>query len=195
MTFQKYPLKFQLLMALIFTPLNFGTTVLCTEILKIPLFMDMIFVYAASFIGIPCGIIVSLGHNLLITLFFQHNFLHLLFSLCSITGTFLTWLIVTRYKNFSWIRLSLLIFISTIVISFEGSLIYYFFFSNDSNYTEFFTTLFLTYNLLMQNLGLQLSAFLARLPVNILDKAIAISMGLGFYKLATLIYPSSSKKS
>ena len=43
------------------------------------------------------------------------------------------------------------------------------------------TVLFLAYTLIQQGLGLQFSAFLARLPVNLFDKAIAVFGGLGFF--------------
>lgn len=47
--------------------------------------------------------------------------------------------------------------------------------------------IFLTYNLAMQNLGVQFSAFLARLPVNLIDKTIAVYGGFGVFVLARKI--------
>lgn len=58
MTFEKYPVKKQIILALIFTPLNILISYLST-VFQFPFFMDMIFVYAASFFGLPCGIIVG----------------------------------------------------------------------------------------------------------------------------------------
>lgn len=72
-------------------------------------------------------------------------------------------------------------FISTVVISLEGSLIYSLFFSGIAGQNENSTVLFLTYTLVLQNFGLILSAFLARLPVNLFDKALAIFDGYGIY--------------
>ena len=181
MTFNKYSLKAQLCLAVIFIPLNFLVSYISGEILALPLFMDMIFVYAGSFFGIPCGILVGLGHALIEALLIQHNILHSLYGLCSITGTLLTWLLVTRHKELSWFRLAFLVFVSTVVISFEGSIIYTLVFAPDTSYNENTTILFLSYTLLMQNMGLQFSAFLARLPVNIFDKAIAVFGGVGVF--------------
>ena len=107
--------------------------------------------------------------------------MHAIYSICCITGTFFTWLFVTRYKDFSWFRIIILIFVSTVVISFEGSLIYSIFFANNGGSNENTTILFLTYTLILQNLGLQMSAFLVRLPVNLFDKAIAVFGGYGCF--------------
>lgn len=177
MTFQKYSFKVQLILVCIFTPLNFFTTVFCSSVLKIPLFMDMIFVYAASFLGIPCGIIVGVVHSLLNSIFYNDNILYSIYSICCITGTLLTRLFVTRYEDFSIFRLVLLFFVSAVVISFEGSVIYAVCFSETLGAKDNPTVLFITYNLVLQNLGVQLSAFLARIPVNLFDKAIAVFGG------------------
>lgn len=181
MIFNKYSLKTQILLGCIFGISNFLFAAFCTQILKIPLFMDMIFVYAGSFIGIPCGFIVGIIHTFLNAVIFQHNLMHMLYCLCCITGTLLTWYLVTRREDFNWVSLTLLIFVSTVIISLEGSLIYYFFFASDVNYKEDVQNLYLTYNLVMRGFGLQLSAFLARLPVNLIDKTIAVLGGFGVY--------------
>ena len=186
MTFEKYSIKTQIILALIFAPLNVFTSYLFTQVLKGPFFMDMIFIYAASFFGVICGVIVGIIHCFWTAIFWQHNLLHALYGICCVTGTLFTWLLITRYKTLEghsafWSRVALLIFVSTVVISLEGSLVYYFFLSHVEDYTEEQTIMFLTYTLVLQNIGLQLSAFLARLPVNLFDKAIAVFGGLGIF--------------
>ena len=185
MTFQKYPIKTQIILALIFTPINILFSFL-SSYFQFQFFMDMIFVYAASFFGIPCGIIVGVGTSLFNSIFIQHIAKHSLYAICCITGTLLTWLLVTRHKTFEtkiilWLRLVILFFISTIIISLEGSLIYSIFFSDTIGQNENSTVMFLTYTMVMQNIGLILSAFLARLPVNFFDKAIAVFGGFLTY--------------
>lgn len=185
MTFQKYPLKTQVFLALIFATFNILISYL-SAFFQFPFFMDMIFVYAASFFGIPCGIIVGVCSSLFNAIVIQHIFKHVLYALCCITGTLLTWLFITRQKTFEtkvlfWLRLVLMFFISTVVISLEGSIIYSLFFSGISGQNENSTVLFLTYTLVLQNFGLILSAFLARLPVNLFDKAIAVFGGFGIF--------------
>lgn len=160
---------------------------LSNEILHLPLFMDMIFIYAASFFGIPCGLITGALHSVLYCVVFNKGIFQLLYIICCITGTIFTWLIVTRHEQFLLSRSLILVFLSTIVISLEGSLIYYFFFSEAQTNSENYTVLFLTYNLVMQDLGVQISAFLARLPVNLIDKAIAVFGGLGIFALVKKI--------
>ena len=193
MTFEKYPVKKQIILALIFTPLNILISYLST-VFQFPFFMDMIFVYAASFFGLPCGIIVGVGTSLFNSIFVQHTIKHSLYAICCITGTIFTWLLITRYRDFEllFIRLMVLVFLSTIVISLEGSLIYYLFFSDTVVQNENSTVMFLIYTLVLQDFGLIISAFLARLPVNLFDKAIAVFAGFGFYLLSKLCVKASS---
>ena len=155
--------------------------------------MDMIFVYAASFFGVPGGIITGIATSLLSAIFWQHNLLHSLYAICCVTGTLFTWLLITRHKDFEeaaafWSRVVLLVFLSAVVISFEGSLIYAIFFSEIVGSNENTTVLFLAYTLIQQGLGLQFSAFLARLPVNLFDKAIAVFTGYGIYLLISRLF-------
>ena len=179
MTFQKYSIKTQIILGLIFTLCNILFS-FSAQTLQWPFFMDMIFVYAGSFFGLPCGLIVGLGHSIW-TIFFHNNFFYFLYGICCVTGTLLTKALVTRHEDFSLIRLSLLFFLSTVIISFEGSIIYSVFFAEIVGYNEKTTIIFLTYTLIMQNLSVQLSAFLARLPVNLIDKAIAVFGGFGIF--------------
>ena len=181
MDFPKYSVKLQILIGLVFGVLNFFFSVLCTQILHIPLFMDMVFIFAASFFGLPCGIIASVIQSLLSTIIYWDYSFRFLYGICCITGTLLTRWLVCRNESSNLISIFLLIFVSTVVISIEGSLIYSFFFTEDSNYVEDTTILFITYNLVAQNIGLQISAFFARLPVNLIDKTIAVLGGLGIY--------------
>ena len=179
MTFQKYSIKKQIILGLIFTVLNILVTYIVQSV-QWPFFMDMIFVYAGSFIGLPCGLIVGILHSIW-SIFFHYNFLYFFYVICCITGTLLTKALVTRHEDFSWIRLTLLFFISTVIISLEGSIVYSVFFAEAVGDNENSTVMFLTYTLIMQNLGVQLSAFLARLPVNLFDKAIAVYGGFGIF--------------
>lgn len=193
MTFQKYPLKTQAFLALIFTPLNILISYL-SAVFQFHFFMDMIFVYSASFFVLPCGIIVGAGTSLFNSIFIQHTIKHSLYAICCITGTIFTWLLITRYRDFEllFIRLIVLVFLSTIVISLEGSLISFLFFSNTVGQNENSTVIFLTYTLVLQDFGLIISAFLARLPVNLFDKAIAVFAGFGIYLLSKLCLKDTS---
>ena len=199
MTFQKYSIKTQIILGLIFTLCNILFP-LSAQALQWPFFMDMIFVYAASFFGRPCGLIVGVSSSFFNAVVVQHSLRHVLYAVCCITGTLLTWLFITKQKTFEnkvffLIRLSLLFFVSTVVISFEGSLIYSIFFSRTEVKNENSTVLFLTYTLVLQNFGLILSAFLARLPVNLFDKALAVFGGFGCYAgVNALIHFWNSKK-
>ena len=90
MTFKKYSLKTQFLISLIFIPLNFISAYFSDQF-QVPFFMDMIFVYAGSFFGVPCGLFVGLGHSLIASFFWWKNILNLFYGICCFSGTFLTW--------------------------------------------------------------------------------------------------------
>lgn len=189
MEFKKYSIKFQLIIAPIFILLNLLVSYLSGQVLHLPLFMDMIFVYAAAFVGVPCGIITGILFSVSGALFLQHDFAYSLYGVCTVTGVFLTWLLITRKEDFSWIRVALLIFLSSVIISLEGAFIYSLFFNEWEGANESSSVIFLTYTLILQNLGLYLSAFLARLPVNLIDKAIAVLAGLGIFTLLSSLRP------
>ena len=67
-------------------------------------------------------------------------------------------------------------------------MIYYIFFSNSVGQNENSTVMFLTYTLVLQNFGLVISAFLARLPVNLFDKALAVFGGFGIFVLTRRLF-------
>ena len=79
-----------------------------------------------------------------IPFFWWKNILNLFYGICCFSGTFLTWFIVTRHQEVVWFRFLLLIFVSTVVISLEGSIIYSTFFSTAEENTEL-TTVFFSY--------------------------------------------------
>lgn len=188
MEFKKYSIKFQLIIAPIFILLNLLVSYLSGQVLHLPLFMDMIFVYAAAFVGVPCGIITGILFSVSGAIFLQHDFSYSLYAVCTVTGVFLTWLLITRKEDFSWIRVALLIFLSSVIISLEGALLYSLFLSDRGGPNEILSVIFLTYTLVMQNFGLYFSAFLARLPVNLLNKAIAVLAGLGIFSLLSFLH-------
>lgn len=188
MTFRKYSIKTQLIAAAFFIPLNFFAAYFLVQILNIPLFLDMIFVYTASCFGILCGCIVGIAYTFIFFLVFNCSNFHLLYAVCCVTGTLLTRLIVTRYSDLFFFRAALLVFISTVIISFEGSFIYSFFLLNSPNYVDYTQIDYITYNLVSQKMNLWLSSFLARLPVNVIDKMISVFSGFGIYFLIDKIY-------
>jgi len=190
MEFRKYSIKWQILFALVFIVLNFLVSYLSGQVLHLPLFMDMIFVYSAAFVGVPCGIITAILFSVAGAVFLQHDMMYSLYAVCTVTGVFLTWLLITRKEEFSWIRVALLIFLSSVIISLEGALIYALFFTEKGGPNENTSVVFLTYTLIMQNIGLYLSSFLARLPINLFDKAIAVLAGLGVFSLLSYLRPS-----
>ena len=68
------------------------------------------------------------------------------------------------------------------------------FFSTAEENTELATVFFLTYTLVLQNIGLQLSAFFARLPVNLFDKAFAVFVGLGIFIVGKKLFAKGELK-
>ena len=183
MIFKKHSIKSQLILSAFFIPLNFFAAYFFIQILNIPLFLDMIFVYTASCYGILCGSIVGIVYTFIFFLIYHCSSFHLLYAVCCITGTLLTRLIVTRYSDLFFFRSVLLVFVSTVIISLEGSFIYSFFLLNDPNYIDYTSIDYITYNLVSQKINIWFSSFLARLPVNVVDKMISVFSGFGIYFL------------
>ncbi len=83
-----------------------------------------------------------------------------------------------RNKKISLLDIILITFILSIVISVEGGLIYTFIYTK-FDYIENNGSKYLTLLLVLQRIPLIFSAILARIPTNLLDKFIAVSVSWG----------------
>ena len=164
-TFSKTPVSKQIFIGIIFGVVNYFFYLFCYQVLHIPLFMDNVFIFGAAFFGFPSGMISAFVFHFVDFLVKMaggtQTALQFFYSICSFTAVFLTWALVTRHRDFSWILMALLVFVVTIVVSIEGAAIYYI--------------------LTFRNFGIFWSATLARIPINLCDKAIAVFGGFSVW--------------
>ena len=184
-TFSKTPLPKQIFIGLAFGVVNYFFYLFCSQLLHIPLFMDNVFIFGAAFFGFPSGMISAFTFHLIDFLVKlagdTQSGLQVFYSICSFTAVFLTWALVTRHRNFSWILMALLVFVVTIVVSIEGAAIYSFIISQNSFSNENRAVYSLYYILTFQNFGIFWSATLARIPINLCDKATAVFGGFSVW--------------
>lgn len=170
----------QLLVAFVFALLNLGVNQgMNIAAPKFPIFMDMIFIYAASFLGLLSGILCSFFYSIFDFIATKQTD-NLPYVICMMTGVLITRYCLKNVKVSIWLNLLLVTLLSALIISIEGGIIYTLLFSND-NSVEFTPSVHLTAQLLMSNIPLLASAILARIPINLADKLVAVFLGYGVF--------------
>ena len=181
---QKYPLLFQIIIGLVCALLNLA---LCSiqDYYPIPLFMDTVFTVTASLFGSLAGVIAAFLFHFLSMLVHSNPPSDLTWSICSLTVVLIVRLYI-RKRNIKQTALDffdilLLLIIIAIIISIEGAII----FTILRALVEYRETAqvrtFYLY-LLRFDIPVFLSAFIPRIPVNLLDKGICVTIGLFCYK-------------
>ena len=181
---QKYPFLFQIIIGLVCALLNLA---LCSiqDYYPIPLFMDTVFTVTASLFGSLAGVIAAFLFHFLSMLVHSNPPSDLTWSICSLTVVLIVRLYI-RKRNIKQTALDffdilLLLIIIAIIISIEGAII----FTILRALVEYRETAqvrtFYLY-LLRFDIPVFLSAFIPRIPVNLLDKGICVTIGLFCYK-------------
>lgn len=181
----------QIVLGFIFAALNLGVKFL-QDFNPIPLYMDTLFTVAASFFGGLCGCICATLHHLVCTIIIEKNVAGLVWSLCSYTVVLIIRLYVKKRKKPEVLDILLIIFINAIIISIEGALIFTVM-NVLSSYKEESQVRFIYGFLSRNNLPVFISALLPRVPVNILDKGICVSLGYLCYKGINKLITSGRK--
>lgn len=184
-----YSLKWQIPLGIIFACLNIGVNYL-QNFNPVPLYMDTIFTISASFFGGICGIISGLLYHITTTIIYSKVPLwSLVWAICSLTIVLIIRVYIKIRKKIEIPDLILLVFLISLIVSIEGATIFtvlnVFTGYNEDSQVKFM------YALLSSNsISVFISAWLPRVPVNILDKAISICIGWlsfkGFKKLIGL---------
>ena len=190
---KKYSIWFQLALGLLCGLLNmFGSKM--AEGLSLPIFNDTLFTVLASFFGWTAGITSALGYHILFCLFIQKGFSGFLFVICSLSMVLIVRFYIKNKDKLSLIDFVFMIFISALVISFEGGLIFVFVF-NHFDFKETVEVNKITYILIRQQIPLLVSSWLSRIPVNLLDKTLAVlAGGYGAIGLGKLLGNNFQKK-
>lgn len=182
-----YSLKWQIPLGIIFACLNIGVNYL-QNFNPVPLYMDTIFTISASFFGGICGIISGLLYHITTTIIYAKVPLwSLVWAICSLTIVLIIRVYIKIRKKIEIPDLILLVFLISLIVSIEGATIFtvlnVFTGYNEDSQVKFM------YALLSSNsISVFISAWLPRVPVNILDKAISICIGwLSFKGIKKLI--------
>ena len=186
-----YPLKWQILLGLIFTALNLGVKYL-QNFNPIPLYMDTIFTITASFFGLFSGLICAILYHISCTLIFHFDASTLVWVICSLTIVIIIRIYIKIQKKIEVPDLILLVFLISLIISFEGATIFTFL-NVFTDYNEDSQVKFMYALLSSNSISVFISALLPRVPVNIIDKAISVSIGWACYKVIGKLISSAKK--
>ncbi len=160
--------------------------------LKQPLFMDTIFTVAASCFGWTSGIVAAASfHVISFAVRGQASARYLpnmVFFLCSLTVVLCVRLMLFRKNAANGgpqnpLRLLILGIVLALAISFEGGLFYAAIISRTRHILENHAINMLLYPLMTRNMPMPASATLISIPVNLVDKTIAVFGGYGIFVL------------
>ena len=183
----RWPLWFQLLAAALCGISDYAMSIFLAP--HIPLYLDMIFTMLASYFGWFAGIGAALIHHLL-SINAPDGLVSFPFIICSLTGVGIIRFFLQKNKSIKPFDLVFIIFVMCIVIAVEGGIIYTVLFTN-FNYTEHMITKYFTLSLIVQHIPMIISAIIARIPTNLIDKAIAVIISwlliIGIEKIRSLI--------
>lgn len=183
------------LICIIAEVMNFLTTFIFYQTLKIPLFFDTIFTVAVVFyLGLVPGLVVSIVYNVINSLIwvsrtgFFDPFI-LMYGICGILIVISTWIIARHKEDFkisvpiTLLYLLLISLFSSICSIITSGIIDFFHYkyyeitdmmNPIKNFTESFV---------YQHFSLLASCILAQIPISFLDRLIATFTGYGVYKL------------
>lgn len=178
---------FQILLGLAFGLMN-----LCPHYLnshfQLPLYMDTIFTVTAAFFSLTAGLVCAAVFHIVSVFSYHFSPYSLFWSVCSFSIVFIIRFYVSRKEKIGLIDIVFLIFLISLIISFEGATIFTVM-NILANYKETSQVRFMYSLLKSENLPVFISALLPRIPANIVDKAISITLGWLCYKGICRIFP------
>jgi hypothetical protein len=178
---KKYPLWFELVTGLLFGFLNSSFSTFFGKIGS-PIFMDTIFAITAAFVGWWSGI-VSVILFAIMSAFKSEpgvRFVSALFTVCVMVMICIVRIIYKKRERVSIISLLYVYILCVVFVSIIGAVISTYAF-NKFDYPDYNSLRYMTMVFTRQQIPLIASSFLSRLPVNALDKLIAVFAGYGLY--------------
>lgn len=189
--FARRTMVFQLAVGILAGFLNY---IFSSSMLKlgVPLFMDTIFTATASCFGIVCGIVTAISSHIVSFVIagfsFPEEASNMIFVFCSLTVVLgmriLIHLSEKREFPVSPLHLFALGIMMALVISIEGAFFYVLLLKYSEYVIDNKAVSTLIYTLITQKISLIASSTLARIPVNMVDKLIAVFAGWYLAKLA-----------
>lgn len=180
---KKYPLWFELLAGLLFGFLNSSFSTFFGKIGS-PIFMDTIFAITAAFVGWWCGIVSVIVFAIMSAFKSEPGvrFVSALFTVCVMVMICIVRIIYKKRERVSIISLLYVYILCVVFVSIIGAVISTYAF-NKFDYPDYNSLRYMTMVFTRQQIPLIVSSFLSRLPVNALDKLIAVFAGYGLYLL------------
>lgn len=150
--------------------------------LHVPIFMDSVFTVAVTlFSGVSPGIATGILYNAIWPLVTGGDARQMLFALCSVVTALITHGIMKNPRDTSTlINLLALSLWLCAANSFIGGVISTFAFRG----VDHFPSDYIMAGLIMQEIPIAGAAILARVPLNLIDKALAAFLGYGVFALA-----------
>ena len=172
----------QLLLGVLLGILEFGLYYLYQNFFNpLPLYMDTLFTTTASFFGPISGCICALLFHTITIFSFGYPIYNYTWAICSLSVVLIIRLYIRIRKKAEILDIVLIVFLIALTISIEGALIFTIL-NSAVNYTEDSQVRFMFSFLSRNNLSTFISALLPRVPVNILDKGICVTLGYFAYK-------------
>lgn len=181
---------FQILLGLAFGLMNLAPHYLNSHF-QLPLYMDTIFTVTAAFFSLTAGLVCAAIFHIVSVFVYNFSPYSLFWSICSFSIVFIIRFYVSRKEKIGLIDIVFLIFLISLIISFEGATIFTVM-NILANYKETSQVRFMYSLLKSANLPVFISALLPRIPANIVDKAIAMIFGWLCYKGICRIFPKKS---
>lgn len=178
---KKYPLWFELLAGAAFGALNSVLSTFFVDV-KSPIFMDTIFAVTAAFLGWWSGVASVAVFAVMSALKSPEGarLVSALFTLCVLAMVLIVRLVYKKRERVSFISLFYVYVLCVFFVSAIGAAIATYAFSRFS-YPDSYSIKYITLMFATQHIPLMFSAFLSRVPVNALDKLIAVFAGWSLY--------------
>ena len=178
---KKYPLWFELVAGLVFGFLNSTFSTFFGNIGS-PIFMDTIFAVTSAFVGWWCGIVSVIVFAAMSAIKSPEGlkFVSALFVLAVFAMILIIRIVYRKRERISIISLFYVYVLCVVFVSIIGAVISTYAF-NHFEYPDFYSVRYITMVFTRQQIPLIVSSFLSRLPVNALDKLIAVFVGYGLY--------------
>ena len=183
---------FQILSGLAFGLMNLGPHYFNSHF-RLPLYMDTIFTVTAAFFSLTAGLVCAAFFHIVSVFVYNFSTYSLFWSICSFSIVFIIRIYILRHKKIGLIDIVFLIFLISLIISFEGATIFTVM-NILANYKETSQVRFMYSLLKSANLPVFISALLPRIPANIVDKTIAMIFGWLCYKGICRIFPKKKLK-
>ncbi len=178
---KKYPLWFELVTGVLFGVLNSTFSTFFGKIGS-PIFMDTIFAITAAFVGWWSGVVSVLVFAVM-SAFKSEPGVRLvssIFTICVLAMVLIVRLVYRKRDRVSVLSLFYVYILCVVFVSVIGAIISTYAF-NKFDYPDYNSVRYITMVFTRQQIPLIFSSFLSRIPVNAIDKLIAVFAGYGLY--------------